>query len=274
MKRILSACFLLLLLTQSWHISAAKRQVCITSGEWPPNLSSRLPEYGFASHIIEQAFAKVDVEVHYVFYPWKRSYAYAKEGRTPFQPCHASAIWQFTEERSEYFLYSSRVLTEYEFLYHLNDNDIEWEQIRDLAGLTIGATLHTVYPELERAASQGYITIERAGDYEKLFQRLLMNRVDAVPMISGLANYYFDQQLNDAQKQRISYADKALSERHYHLIFSKANPESKEMLALFNQGLMLLQDSHEYQGLLSRWQSGFYFQAQSLLTPKPVTSSP
>ncbi len=52
----------------------------LTNGEWQPNLSKDTPHYGFASHIVTEAFALVGVEVEYGFFPWKRSYKIAKEG--------------------------------------------------------------------------------------------------------------------------------------------------------------------------------------------------
>jgi polar amino acid transport system substrate-binding protein len=59
----------------------AKDIIRITNGEWPPYLSKVLPHNGFASHLVKEVFAAVHVEVLYGFFPWKRSYRYAKEGK-------------------------------------------------------------------------------------------------------------------------------------------------------------------------------------------------
>lgn len=57
-----------------------KDTIRITNGEWPPYLSKKLPHYGFASHLITEAFATVNVEVEYGFFPWKRAFRNAQEG--------------------------------------------------------------------------------------------------------------------------------------------------------------------------------------------------
>lgn len=77
--RILATAFLLIhaVIATTAH---ARDHVVLSNGEWAPYLSENLPHYGAASHIVQAAFAAVDVEVRYEFYPWKRSYKLALEG--------------------------------------------------------------------------------------------------------------------------------------------------------------------------------------------------
>ncbi len=71
-----------LLIFISFYVQAlfATDVIRITNGEWAPYLSNKLPNKGFASHIVREAFAAVEIEVKYGFFPWKRSYKLAKEG--------------------------------------------------------------------------------------------------------------------------------------------------------------------------------------------------
>ncbi len=65
-----------------------------------PYLSAELPHYGFASHLVEEAFAAVDIDVEYGFFPWQRSYNYAREGKDPDGGrWHGTLVWVPTEER-------------------------------------------------------------------------------------------------------------------------------------------------------------------------------
>ena len=122
------------------HVSpaAAKQKVRITNGEWAPYLSEHLPHFGFASHIVEEAFNQVGIEVQYGFFPWKRSYKLALEGKW-----HGTVVWVYTEERAKSFFYSDVVVSDAEYLFHLRSRPIDWKELSDLQGMRIGGTLHT-----------------------------------------------------------------------------------------------------------------------------------
>lgn len=73
----------------------AGETVRITNGEWPPFTSEHLPGGGSLSRVVWEAFALEDVTVEYGFYPWKRSYEYARAGRW-----HDSVAWDRPKSRS------------------------------------------------------------------------------------------------------------------------------------------------------------------------------
>ncbi len=233
--------------------AVAKDEILLTNGEWSPYLSQELPHYGAASHIVTEAFHAMGIETTYRFFPWKRAYILAENGTYS-----GSLVWVSTPDREKLFLYSDVVIHESEHLFHLKSKDLAWQKIEDLKGLSIGATLHTSYPTLERAAEKGLITLERAGNYDTLFKRLLKNRIDAIPMVSQVAMYYLHQTLTPEEQARITYSETVLQQRKYHLILSKRLKENDNFLSLFNTGLARIHANGRYDEILKALKRGGY----------------
>ncbi len=231
----------------------AQERVRLTNGEWAPYLSEHLPHYGAASHIVKEAFAAVGIETQYGFYPWNRSYKLAKEGKWD-----GTLVWVYTPERAQDFLYTDVVIKEVEYLFHLKEKKIDWEKIEDLKGLTIGATLHTVYPPLEGAETQGLLRIERVGNYDNLYRRLLNHRIDAIPQVSQVGKYYLRTTLSPEDREKITYSKTVLQERKYHVILSKVPKGNKELIALFNKGLAIIRANGTYDAIAKALDSGAY----------------
>ena len=231
----------------------AQGQIVLSNGEWAPYLSESLPHYGAASHIVQEAFSAKDIKTRYEFYPWKRSYKLAKDGEVNGTP-----VWVYTEERAKDFYYTDVVITDYEYLFHLKEKPLTWHRIEDLKGRIIGATLHTVYPTLEEGAAKGVLVIERGGNYDNLYHRLLNNRIDAIPQVNQVGQYYLRTTLSPEQRDRITYSPTVLQERKYHLILSKKIQENKKLLARFNQGLAAIIANGTYVKILKDLENGEY----------------
>lgn len=233
-------------------VSAADN-IRLTNGEWAPYLSEKLPHYGAASHLVAEAFKAVGVETIYGFFPWKRSYKLAKEGHW-----QGTLVWVHTAERAKDFYYSEIVVRDPEYLFHLKSRDLGWETPADLVGLIIGTTLHTVYPPLEKAAAQGILKLERAGNYDTLYKRLLRYRIDAIPQVSQVGRYYQQMTLSPEERQRITYSSTVLQEREYHLILSRKAKGSQALLERFNQGLAIIRSNGTYAQIINSLRNGAY----------------
>lgn len=251
MKRIVI--LLLALLGLISRTGVANENICLSNGEWAPYLSKKLPHYGAASHIVEKAFAAVGITVEYQFFPWKRSYRNALDG-----VCNGTLVWVYTPERARNFYYSDVVITDVEYLFHLKDTPLQWKSVDDLQGLTIGATLHTVYPTLEEAAEGNILRIERGGNYDNLYRRLLKKRIDAVPQVAEVGKYYLRTSLTVAEQAQVTYSDTILQTRKYHLILSKKVDANIRYLELFNQGLKTIRANGTYKGIIGALQRGEY----------------
>ncbi|WP_375749217.1 substrate-binding periplasmic protein [Vibrio sp. HN007] len=231
----------------------------LTNGEWPPFLSENLAHHGYASHLVSEAFATVGVEVEYGFFPWKRSFQYAKDGiSSSGEIWHGSVVWMYNEERAKVFTYSDVLMTDHQVLFYLHSNPVEWNVVDDLNGKTIGGTLHTYYPLLEYADKKGIIRLERARDYQTLFTRLLAGRIDAVPHNYSVGLYFINNHLSEEQRERVTYSPTEMHKNPYYLILSNNIPENQKYKKLFNQGLKNIKANGTYRKLQNNLEQGMY----------------
>ncbi len=240
--------------------SPAREIVRLSNGEWPPYLSQTLPDQGAASQIVKAAFDAVDVDVEYVFRPWKRAYRYAATGYAEGRVCHGTVVWVYTAERAKIFHYSDVVIEDNEVLFHLHEKPLKWQKIEDLHGKVIGGTAHTTYPLLENAEKQGILSIQRAGNYDTLFSRLLAGRIDAVPQVKNVGNYYLQNFLEDSERGRITYSPTVMDSRKYHVLFSRISDSDFHFLLRFNRGLQIIKENGVYAKIIDDLEKGKYFQ--------------
>ena len=243
----------------STSTSPAREVVRLSNGEWPPYLSQNLPDQGAASQIIRAAFAEVDVDVEYVFRPWKRAYRYAASGYAEGRVCHGTVVWVYTDERSKSFYYSDVVIEDNEVLFHLQKKPLKWQKIEDLHGKVIGGTAHTTYPLLEKAEEQGHLSIQRAGNYDTLFSRLLAGRIDAVPQVKNVGRYYLLNSLKDSERRRITFSPTVVDNRKYHVLFSRISDSDFHFLFLFNRGLQRIKENGVYAKIIEDLEKGKYY---------------
>lgn len=253
--------FLLLLSILCPATAFSQNIVRLTNGEWSPHLSEHLPHYGFASHVVSEAFSDVGVKVEYSFFPWGR--ALHNAGRVKEfvgEYWHGSVVWVKTPAREERFLYSEKVLTEYQTIFVLKNKNTQLPLEEYLQGLRVGVTRHAAHPVLDTYEEQRLIVIERLGGYEVLFKRLLLGRVDAVAVEKRVGDYYLDNALTVSEKSKITSLSSHLNERNFYLILNRDWSEAEHYIRLFNQGLTGLKKDGRYAEYVRRLSEGYYNQ--------------
>ncbi|GDY25357.1 ABC transporter substrate-binding protein [Agarivorans sp. Toyoura001] len=236
------------------HSVIAVENINLTSGEWPPYLSAKLSKGGIAAQIVSEAFALNNINTYYGYYPWKRSYEYARRGfGAANAKWHGSLAWVKTSQREQHFWFSDPIVSDKEVLFFLKSSPIHWHKIEDLKGVTIGGTMFSVYPSLEKAAKNQLIVLEKVGDYQRLFERLLHKRIDAVALTKHVALNYINYHLSNSDAQQISYSETLLEQRKFRLMLSKQYPNNQRYLKQFNQGLQTLKSSGRYSEIVDQF---------------------
>lgn len=257
MVRWIRSLFIFNLLIAAQTLWAANT-IRVTSGEWPPYLSQRLPQGGYATQITTEAFALVGMDLEVGYYPWKRSYKYATDGSDrDNNSWHGSLVWSKNQTREQDFYYSDSIFSEEEVLFHLKDSPLNWHDISDLTGKTIGGSL-AAYPNLEKSAKDGLITFHVSGEPHALLKRLFHHKMDAVAINKRVALYYLDNYFSPSEKKLFAYSPTVLKLRQYHLILSKTNPENKLVIERFNLGLKKLKENGRYRELSRLLSDGHY----------------
>ena len=119
--------------------------------------------------------------------------------------------------------------------------------------------MHTAYPLFEEAENKGILTIDRGGNYDILFQRLLAGRIDAIPQVMHVGRYFIETSLSEEEKRRITYSSTIVDHRKYHLIFSKIGDPGRHYLHRFNKGLKIIQQNGTFNRIMQDLENGKYY---------------
>lgn len=239
-------CIALLIMGYS-IISRAETTVLIATGEYQPWVSESLKHKGFVSHVITEAFKKAgDYKVEFKFFPWKRAYESTKKG-----DYHATSFWFHSPDREKDFIYSEPVMTEKTVFFHLKSNPLkEWHKLTDLSGKTIGATTgYTYTKEFWDLAESGKLNVQTASADDKNFKKLFAARIDLFPMGTVAGFGLLAEKFDKAAVHLVEFNPKPLVEAKGHLLFSRNNAQSEQLLNDFNKGVKQLQS----EGLLDKW---------------------
>ena len=215
--------------------------------------------HGVASHIISEAFALVDMEVEYGFFPWKRAFMLAENAET----WHGSAVWFYNEERAQSFLYSNPVIAVNMAFFHLREVAFDWETMGELHDTRIGATLEYFYgAEFHDAVDSQTIGPEWAATDELNLKKLLRGRIDVFPGAVLVTYTQIQDTFGAETAERFTHHPRIMKSDPLHLVFGKANPESEQLVAEFDRGLQLLKESGRYDEIIADGIAGKYARSQ------------
>jgi len=246
--------FLMLIVGCGVVVAQTSETIRLTNGEWQPYLSKDTPHYGFASHIVTEAFELVGVEVEYGFFPWKRSYKIAKEGTWD-----GTVVWVDSDERREHFLYSDAVVPQTNRFFHLKSFDFDWNSYEDLTDVKIGATLEYAYSkEFDAAEAAGIIKTRRVPSDETNLKMLLKGRIDVFPGETMVTYAQIRDTFSQEDAGLFTHHPKAINEDPMYLLLSKQVEGNEAMLDLFNEGLKRLKESGLYDQIIADALAGKY----------------
>ena len=235
-------------------VAQTSKTIRLTNGEWQPYLSKDAPHYGFASHVVTEAFALVGVEVEYGFFPWKRSMKLAIEGSWD-----GTAVWLDSDERRENFFYSDAVVPSTFGFFHLKDSGFDWNGYEDLKEVRIGGTLEYFYgKEFDAAEEAGVIRTQRVPKDETNLKKLLKGRIDVFPGEVMVTYAQIRDTFAEDQAAMFTHHDKAIQEDPMYLLLSKNVAGNMAMRDVFNEGLKQLKESGRYDQIIADALAGKY----------------
>jgi len=240
------------------QVASAQETIHISTGEYLPWASESLKHGGFTNHVISEAFKLEGYDVKFTFYPWKRAFEAAKDGKD-FQ---ATSYWYPSEERAQSYHYSHALQIDRTVFFHLKDTPIpDWETLDDLKGKRIGATrAYTYTPEFWEAQESGRLNIQVGNSDEVNFNKLINGRIDLFPAELQLGRRLLNQLFGADVAATVAYHVKPLVAPTAHLLISKQLENGEDLAAEFNQGLAKLIESGRYAELQNDMFTGNYLQ--------------
>ncbi|ABC32128.1 ABC-type amino acid transport/signal transduction systems, periplasmic component/domain [Hahella chejuensis KCTC 2396] len=229
--------------------ASAAEKVTLANGEWAPYLSENLKEYGVISDVVKKAFAKENIEVEYVFLPWKRGYEDAKSGKL-----NGSLIWSRTEDREKDFDYSDTVIDLKTVAFYKKGSGFDWSDAASMKGKKLGGVTGYSYG-FDDEEKSGLVSIERVSSADANVKKLLAGRLDAYMEDLDVGSELMNSM---GVMDQVEVHPKPIKEKSYHLILNKSQPENKKLMDAFNRGLQALKDSGEYDKMIEASRRGEY----------------
>jgi polar amino acid transport system substrate-binding protein len=232
--------------------AAWAEEIVLSNGDWLPYLSESLPGYGVISRMVSDAYASQGIKVRYVFRPWPRALAEARQLRVD-----GSVVWspgKPDSDRTRDFLYTDVIFHGRSTFFHLKAVPFAWNDWPDLARWRIGGSAGYEY----RFEKTPDVRIDRGPTDEHCLRKLLAKRIDACAMVEEVGKYVMRVRMTPAEAAQISINSKPYGSTAYHLILPKGLPNSERMRIAFNKGLQKLKDDGSYQRYMRDLEFGNY----------------
>ncbi len=228
--------------------SAQGEAVTVATGEWAPYVSRKLENGGFITEIISATFRKMNLEVEFVFYPWRRCYDAVVTGRV-----WAAFPYSVTGGRRTEVLFSDKISHSVtRFFFHSpkeNPDPPGYETLADLKQYRVGGVLGYFY---EEAFAKAGLSIDAVSSEAAALEKLRLGRIELLPL-NELVGWFLIRNRFTERIDHFHTLDKAYSRDDLHLIASKSYPGSEELLARFNRALKRVKDDYIYRGILERY---------------------
>lgn len=213
---------------------AANREVVLTSLEWPPYASEKLPAGGASSAVVRAAFAEMGYSVKIRFVPWSRAVAEAKAGK--------GVAGYFPEYESPdvraAFTLSNPIGAGPLALAQRRDLRVEWQTIEDLSKWVVGTVQDYVNtPMFDLRVSKGLQLVDVAIDDSHNLAKLANRRVDLAivdPYVFGWLTA--NDPLVKPVAGRLELNAKQIEVKNLYVCF-RQDAAGKRLSEIFNAGL-------------------------------------
>lgn len=213
-----------------------------TGDPWAPFLHPEEHNDGVAYQIVKEAFSNQGHDLKLTYLPWKRAMLEVSESNIDI----LLTTW-YSDERAKTYIYSQPYLkNEIVFIKHAESDDT-YHSVDDLAGKQVAIKRGYDFGK-EVLAAKNFTLIE----IDSLFNSLSMlatERIDVV-IADKIAAKIEIQKLKPKIANNIQFTNFILDSKDLSIVVSKNNPNAKEIIRAFNQGLNSIQESGKLDALL------------------------
>ncbi len=235
--------FLMALFVFSINVSA--QPLLLVSGEFAPYSGEHLPHQGMTSEIVESAFKEAGISVLIDFLPWKRGFLYTSRNKY-----FGTFPYVIDDERKKHFLFSDSTYSAKVHFFVSDRFDHEYKKDSDLKGLSVCVPIGYSAKEIQRFLDASILEQYVAPTNESCFQLLKKGRVQLYS-VNEVTGWETIKKLYGTT-QGFRTVGKALQENHYYLMVSKSYPKARELLDIFNKGVIKIKRKGIYRQIIKK----------------------
>lgn len=229
----------------------AQHTIRLATSEREPYIGPNLPNNGYVYELVTEAFNRVGYDVDISFYPWARAVRNVEKGQQDgLLPVY------YDESLAEEMVFSDpfpggvigllkKKTTNVN--YAIEPEDSQTDALRRLQDFAFGVVRGSVNtPEFDAAnfLHKDFVTT----DLQNLL-KLFKGRIDVVVIDKYTAADLMVNKLPHLIGQ-LEFMNPPLSEKSFHVAFSKNSPGYQQRLADFNRGLQMVRDDHTLENIL------------------------
>ena len=225
-------------------------EVPFATGEYAPFTSAKLANQGLFTEIVTAVCREARIRPVYRFYPWARADKVVLDGEV-----FAAFPYARTEERKQLYDFSDPLyyVTMSIFYYDRNPRFAagppRFERIEDLKGYRFGG-LRAIFYEKDLLAAG--IDFQPQENVEQTLQMMKAGRIDLLIDEQSVGYTNVRNVLPD-EAAHFRILDKPYGDRKVSgLLVSRRYPDSKALLARFNEGIKAVKASGEYDRILGK----------------------
>jgi polar amino acid transport system substrate-binding protein len=225
--------------------ASAKQVIQLSTINWEPYSGQELPNGGFFTEIVTEAFAKAGYDVELIYLPWVRAMNEAKLGNV-----HGVMDVYWKLDRDPYLAYPEPAWVVKEEFFVLDDTSIVYTgQLSDLKGLNIGVLLGSAQAE---ELTEAGIKTTGITHHSQSIKMLMAGRVDAVLMPHEVFFYHYEQLEPSFIKKPVMALTPAFKSYEMFVAFSKNKPGYKQLVSDFNHGLRLIIETGVFSNIAEK----------------------
>ncbi|MBU3916129.1 transporter substrate-binding domain-containing protein [bacterium] len=243
-KKIFMMGMVCVVLVFTGSVFAQKGKLAITGTDWEPYNGNKLLNKGFFTEITVTALKRVGYEVEVSLVPWKRAYSWAKIGE---QDGLMGA--SYTEERTEFFAYPQY---SWENVMHFFANTGEnrtYKKLEDLCPARLGILRGSFY--VDRFKPITCLRQDLANSMIINIKKLMGNRVDLIIDSKDSILYILNKEFPD-KANSIEPVYPPFEKDKIYTVFSKKNPNYKQIVTDFDNGIQLIKKDGTYKKILKK----------------------
>lgn len=220
-----------------------EEQMNLATDCYEPFYGPDLKNNGVISELACEALKSEGLIMNVDFVPWQRAYVMAKDGKY-----HGLLGALYTEERSEYFLYSEKIFDISIGLFAKKKRGITYKNLEDLKRYKIGVVRGYNYSkDFDEAA---YLNKVESSTSEKSINLFINDRVDIIAGPKMVIQCYLDKDF-PSYMDDVEYIGE-LDVRPLHILISKQIENSDYYVKKLDSGLEAIRKNGVYDSIVRK----------------------
>lgn len=225
-------------------LQAMAQELSLAANTWPPYVDKRAQGGGLAVELVTRAFQRAGYGIDLTIESWSRTLEGAEIGVYDV----IVAAW-FTEERDKKYAYSQPYLVnEVRFMKRKSSN-IEYNELRDLKGHTVGYIRNYAYgTEFARA---DYLVKIPENHVIQALTRLTAGQLDLVVGDERVLRHELKKYLSN-NIDKVEFLEKPLSRRNLHIAVSRQRKDYPKIIEDFDREIKAMKGDGEYKKIVAK----------------------